>query len=48
MQSEASVGAPERSEREDERRQEAEELGAEVEEPLFLPTPAFMPYVEVE
>jgi hypothetical protein len=32
----------ERSDREEERRVEAEELGAEVEEPLFLPTPAFM------
>jgi hypothetical protein len=32
----------ERREREEERRMEAEELGAEVEEPLFLPTPAFM------
>jgi predicted nucleotidyltransferase len=32
----------ERREREEERRAEAEELGAEVEEPLFLPTPAFM------
>jgi hypothetical protein len=31
----------ERREREEERRVEAEELGAEVEEPLFLPTPAF-------
>jgi hypothetical protein len=47
-QSEASVGAPERSGREEERRQEAEELGAKVEEPLFLPTPAFMAYVEEE
>jgi hypothetical protein len=31
-----------RREREEERRVEAEELGAGVEEPLFLPTPAFM------
>jgi hypothetical protein len=36
------VGARERREREEERRVEAEELDAEVEEPLFLPTPAFM------
>jgi hypothetical protein len=38
------VGAPgeERKRRREERRAEAEELGAEVEEPLFLPTPAFM------
>jgi hypothetical protein len=42
------VGAPERSEMEEERRQEAEELDAEVEEPLFFPTPAFIPYVEEE
>jgi hypothetical protein len=33
---------------EEERRQEAEELDAEAEEPLFLPTPAFIPYVEEE
>jgi len=32
----------ERREREEETRAEAEELGAEVEEPLFLPTTAFM------
>jgi hypothetical protein len=42
------VGAPERSGREEERRQEAEELGAKVEEPLFLPTPVFTAYVEEE
>jgi len=35
----------ERGERE-ERRAEAEELGAEVEEPLFLPMPAFMASAE--
>jgi hypothetical protein len=33
---------------EEERRAEAEGLGAEVEEPLFLPTPAFMASVEEE
>ena len=38
----------ERREREEERRVEAEELGAEVEEPLFLPTPAFMAPAEEE
>jgi hypothetical protein len=38
----------ERREREEERRAEAEELGAEVGEPLFLPTPAFMASVEEE
>jgi hypothetical protein len=32
----------ERREREDERRAEGEELGTEVEEPLFLPTLALM------
>jgi hypothetical protein len=32
----------ERREREEERGVEAEELGAEVEEPFVLPTPAFM------
>jgi len=32
----------ERREREEERGAEAERLGAEVEEPLFLPTPAFI------
>ena len=36
----------ERREREEERAAEAEELGAEVEEPLFLPTPAFMASAE--
>jgi hypothetical protein len=36
------------SEREEERRQEAEELGAGVGEPLFLLTPAFMAYAEEE
>jgi hypothetical protein len=36
----------ERREREEERREEAEGLGAEVEEPLFLPTPAFMASAE--
>jgi hypothetical protein len=36
-------------EREEERRAEAEELGAEVEEvPLFLPTPDFMAAAEEE
>jgi hypothetical protein len=38
----------ERRDREEERRMEAEELGAEVEEPLFLPTPAFMAAAEEE
>jgi hypothetical protein len=38
----------ERREREEERRTEAEGLGAEVEEPLFLPTPAFMASAEEE
>jgi len=48
-QSEASEGElRERREREEERRAEAEGLGAEVEEPLFLPTPAFMASAEVE
>jgi hypothetical protein len=32
----------------EERRAEAEELGAEVEEPLFLPTPVFMAFAEEE
>ena len=36
----------ERREREEERMAEAEEMGAEVEEPLFLPTPAFMASAE--
>jgi hypothetical protein len=48
-QSEASEwGLRERREREEERKVEAEELGAEVEEPLFLPTPAFMVSAEEE
>jgi hypothetical protein len=34
--------------REEERRAEAEDLGAEVEEPLFLPTPALMASAEEE
>jgi len=38
----------ERREREEERGAEAERLGAEVEEPLFLPTPAFMASAEEE
>jgi hypothetical protein len=38
----------ERREREEERRAEVERLGAEVEEPLFLPTPAFMASFEEE
>jgi hypothetical protein len=38
----------ERREREEEREVEAEGLGAEVEEPLFLPTPAFMASAEEE
>jgi ribonuclease HI len=38
----------ERREREEERRAEVERLGAEVEEPLFLPTPAFMASLEEE
>ena len=37
-----------RREQEEERREEAEGLGAEVEEPLFLPTPAFMASAEEE
>jgi len=41
-QSEVSEGELwEWGEREEEMRAEAEELGAEVEEPLFLPTPTF-------
>jgi len=47
VQSEASEWElRERREREEERRVEAEELGAEVEGPLFLPTPAFMASAE--
>ena len=38
----------ERREREEERRVEAEVLGAEDEEPLFLPTPSFMASAEEE
>jgi hypothetical protein len=38
----------ERREREEKRRAEAEGLGVEVEEPLFLPTPAFMASAEEE
>ena len=38
----------EREEREEERRVEADELGAEAEDPLFLPTPAFMASAEEE
>jgi hypothetical protein len=38
----------EREEREGERRAEAEELNADVEGPLFLPTPAFMATAEEE
>ena len=38
----------ERREREEERRAEDEELGTEAEEPLFLPTPAFMATAEGE
>jgi hypothetical protein len=37
-----------RREREEGRRVEAEELGGEVEEPLFLPTPVFMASTEKE
>jgi hypothetical protein len=41
------VGTPGAERKEEERRQDAEELGAEVEEqPLFLPTPSFMASVE--
>jgi len=48
-QSEVSEGElREWREREEERRAEAEGLGAEVEEPLFLPTPAFMASAEEE
>ena len=49
-QSEASEGElrERREQREEERRAEAEGLGAEVEEPLFLPTPAFMASAEEE
>jgi hypothetical protein len=36
----------ERREREEERIAEAEELGAEIKEPLFLPMPAFMASAE--
>ena len=35
-------------ERKEERRVEAEELGAEVELPLFLPTPSSMAYADKE
>jgi hypothetical protein len=42
------VGLRKRREREEEKRAEAEGLGAEVEEPLFIPTPAFMASVEEE
>ena len=38
----------ERREREEERRAEAERLGTGVEEPMFLPTPAFMASAEEE
>jgi hypothetical protein len=37
-----------RREREEERRVEVEDLGAEVEEPLILSTPAFMASAEGE
>jgi hypothetical protein len=48
-QSEASVWElREKRGREEERRAKAEELGAEVEEPLFLPTPPFMASAEEE
>ena len=48
-QSETSEwGLREREEREEERRVEAEELSAEVEDQLFLPTPAFMMSAEEE
>jgi hypothetical protein len=47
MQSEASEWElREWREREEERRAEAKGMGAEVEEPLFLPTPAFMASAE--
>jgi hypothetical protein len=48
--SEASEWEPrERRKRGEERRHEAEELGAEVEErPLFFPTPSFIDYTEDE
>jgi hypothetical protein len=42
------VGLWEREKREEDRRVEAEELGAEVEEPPFLPTHAFMASAEEE
>jgi len=49
VQSEASEWElRERREQEEERRAEAEGLDAEVEEPLFLPTPAFMASAEEE
>jgi ribonuclease HI len=38
----------ERRERGEERRAEAEELGSEVEQPLFFPTPSFMASMEEE
>jgi len=41
-------GRTQQKEREEERRAAAEELGAKVEEPLFLPTPSFMASVEEE
>ena len=49
VQSEASEWElRERREREEEKGAEAERLGAEVEDPLFLPTPAFMASAEEE
>jgi hypothetical protein len=45
---ESEWGLRERRGREEERRAEAEELGAEVEKPLFLPTSSFMLSVEDE
>jgi len=49
VQSEASEWElRERREREEEKGAEAERLGTEVEDPLFLPTPAFMASAEEE
>jgi len=42
------MGAPGTEGREEERRVEAEVLGTEDEEPLFLPTPSFMVSAEEE
>jgi len=49
VQSEASEWElREREEREEERRVEAEELGAEIEDPLYFPMPTFRAAIEEE